>query len=440
MFHLKFHQGALLALLAVVPASGFALDAAAEKSQIDAQLDQNYKHLDALYKDIHEHPELAFKENSTAAKLAQEMRALGFAVTEHIGKTGIVAIYHNGDGLTVLVRTELDGLPMEEKTGLPYASHAHTQWNGVQTAVAHSCGHDIHMAAWVGTAQALLSMKNQWRGTLMFIGQPAEEVAGGAKAMLDDGLFTRFHKPDYGFALHVTAMPYGRVYYRPGASTSNMDSLDITFKGRGGHGSAPDLTIDPIVEAAHFIVDVQTVVSREKDPAAFGVVTVGALQAGSAGNIIPNEAQLRGTIRTYDQAVQEKLVAGIRRTAAATAEMAGAPSPVVEIGRETAKAIINDPMLTERTGTVFKAAFGSNAVLSPRPGTASEDFSEFIMAGVPSLQFGLGGSDPERVAKAQAGGPPVAGNHSPYFAPVPEPSIRMGVEAMSLAVLNILAR
>jgi amidohydrolase len=431
MFHSKMYRSALLAVLAVGRCGGFALDVAAEKTQIDAQLNQNYKHLETLYKDIHAHPELAFQENQTAAKLAQEMRTLGFEVTEHVGKTGIVAIYHNGDGPTVLVRTELDALPMEEKTGLPYAS---------QIAADHSCGHDIHMAAWVGTAQVLLSMKDKWRGTLMFIGQPAEEVAGGARAMLNDGLFTRFHKPEFGLALHVTSMPYGKVYYRAGASTSNMDSLDITFKGRGGHGSAPNVTIDPILEAGHFIVDVQSVVSREKDPAAFGVVTIGAVQSGTVGNIIPNEAQLRGTIRTYDQAVQEKLVAGIKRTANAAAEMAGAPSPVVEIGRQTAKAVINDASLTQRTGAVFTAAFGQNAVMSPAPGTASEDFSEFIVAGVPSLQFGLGGSDPKQVAEAQAGGPPVAGNHSPYFAPVPEPAIRTGVEAMSLAVLNVLPR
>ena len=421
--------------LAATPAT--ARNIAADKAAINAQLNKTYAHLDALYKDIHAHPELGFQETATAAKLSAEMRALGFQVTEHVGGTGIVAIFKNGQGPTVLVRTELDALPMEEKTGLSYASHVIATWNGKQTPVDHSCGHDIHMAAWVGTAQALVAMKAQWHGTLMFIGQPAEETTGGARGMIADGLFTRFPKPDVGFALHVGPAAYGEVSYRPGANSSNSDSLEITFKGRGGHGSTPSVTIDPIIEAAHFINDVQTVISREKDPAAFGVITVGSVQSGNAGNIIPDLALLRGTVRSYDPAVREKLLDGIRRTAAGVAAIAGAPAPDVSLvvgGR----AVVNDEAVTAKTAAVFKAAFGAQAVFQPSPGPQSEDYSEFIIAGVPSLFFGIGGYDPAIIADAKAKGQILPANHSPQFAPVPEPTIRRGVEAMGLAVLNAL--
>jgi hippurate hydrolase len=293
------------------------------------------------------------------------------------------------------------------------------------------------MAAWVGTAQALLAMKSSWHGTLMFIGQPSEETIAGAKAMIADGVLTRFPKPDMGFALHVGPGPAGEISYRPGVNSSNSDDIRITFKGRGGHGSMPSLTIDPIMEAAHFIVDVQSVVSREKDPGQFGVVTIGAVQAGSAGNIIPDSALLRGTVRSFDPEVRTKLLSGIRRTALASAAMAGAPTPDVDLATG-AKAVINDEGVTARTAPVFKAAFGDKARLSPGPGAPSEDYSEFIVAGVPSLFFGIGGYDPKRIAAAQAKGETLAGNHSPFFAPDPEPSIRTGVEAMTLAVLNVM--
>jgi hippurate hydrolase len=269
-------------MFASAPQAALALDAPAAKAAADKDLDAEYPHLDALYRDIHSHPELGFQENRTAATLAKEMRALGFQVTEGVGKTGIVAIYHNGPGPTVLVRTELDALPLQEKTGLPYASTAKQTYLGKETFVAHACGHDIHMATWVGTAHALLAMKDKWSGTLMFIGQPSEEGVSGASAMLADGLFTRFPKPDYGFALHVHPGPYGSVSYKPGVISSNSDELDITFHGRGGHGSMPSLTIDPVMETARFIVDVQAVISREKDPAQFGVISIGSIQAGQA--------------------------------------------------------------------------------------------------------------------------------------------------------------
>jgi len=426
-------------LLSTVSAFAVPLDVPATKAAVDHLLDMTYPHLDALYKDIHAHPELAFQENATAAKLAKEMRALGFEVTEHVGQTGIVAIYKNGPGPTVMVRTELDALPMEEKTGLPYASHATQMYNGKVTPVDHSCGHDIHMTSWVGTATALVAMKNKWSGTLMFIGQPAEERVSGAKAMLADGLFTRFRKPDMGFALHDGPNAYGEVFYRAGVESSSADAFDLTFFGRGGHGSEPNAAIDPVLIASRFVVDVQSIVSRERDPAAFGVITVGAIQGGTAGNIIPDNVVLRGTVRSFDQDVRKKLLAGIARTANAEAAMAGAPPPELHF-TESTDSVVNDQALTDRTAPVFKAAFGDHAVAMPKPIYASEDYSAFVAAGVPSLYFEIGVYDPKRVAAARAGGPPLPNNHSPLFAPVPEPTIRTGVEAMTLAVMNVMAR
>lgn len=423
---------------ALASAGARAMDVPAAKAGIDQVLDQDYPRLEALYRDIHQHPELGFQETRTAALLAARMRALGFAVTEKVGRTGVVAVYRNGPGPTVLVRTELDALPMEEKTGLPYASRARATWLGKETYVDHACGHDIHMAASVGTATALVRLKDRWHGTLVFVAQPAEEEISGARAMLDDGFFQRFGKPDYGFALHVGPGVAGQVYYKPGVLTSNSDTIDLVFHGRGGHGSMPAATIDPVLIAARFVVDVQSVVSREIDPARFGVITVGAFNAGNAGNIIPDSAHLRGTVRSYDDEVRERLLAGIRRTAEASAAMAGAPAPDIDLDVERARAVVNDAALAERTGKVFAAAFGANAVPIPAPGSASEDYSEFIAAGVPSLYFAIGGLEAGRLARMKAAGERIPVNHSPDFAPDPQPSIRTGVEAMALAVMDVM--
>lgn len=291
----------------------------------------------------------------------------------------------------------------------------------------------------VGTARTLLAMKDQWKGTLMFVAQPAEEIVSGAKAMIKDGLFTRFPKPDFAFALHTSPSPYGFVGYRVGAVSSNSDSLDITFKGRGGHGSAPHTTVDPIAIAARFITDVQTVVSREKNPAEFGVITIGAIQGGTVGNIIPDTVVLRGTVRSYQPEVREKLLAGIRRTANAAAMMGGAPEPVVDLVPGGA-AIVNDEAVVNRTTAALKAALGDPKVVQVPPITASEDFSELINAGVPGMMFFVGVLSPDEVmASMKPGGKPVAFNHSPFFAPVPEPSIKTSVEAMSIAVLTTMA-
>jgi hippurate hydrolase len=425
---------AALGAAALSPARA-ELDVIELKAAIETSVEGDYPKLDALYKDIHAHPEVAFQEIKTAARLAAEMRALGFDVTEKIGKTGLVAIYTNGDGPTIMVRTELDALPMEEKTGLAYASHDRTNWNGQDTFVAHSCGHDIHMASWVGTVKTLLGLKDQWHGTLMFIAQPAEESTSGAKAMLADGAFTRFKKPDFGFALHDGPFAYGTITYRVGAGSSNSDGLRITFRGRGGHGAAPQKTIDPVMIAARFIVDLQSVISREKDPTEFGVVSIGAIDGGTAENIIPDDVLLRGTIRSFKPEVRANILAGIERTANAAAAMSGAPAPDMKI-TEGGKAVMNDPAVVETAAKVLKVAFGDKFTTSP-PMTASEDFSEFIDAGVPSMFFSIGVYEPERVAAANNGtGPQLPPNHSPQFAPVPKPTITTGIEAMTLAVLS----
>src|SRR3954462_1520511 len=339
-FAKPFLLSAALCLAALGPHRA-ELDLPRISAPIDASLAADYPKLDALYKDIHAHPELAFEEVKTAAKLAAEMSALGFEVTEKVGKTGVVAIYKNGDGPTIMVRTELDALPMEEKTGLAYASRDKVVWGPRETFVAHSCGHDIHMASWVGTAKTLLGLKDQWHGTLMFIAQPAEEIVSGAKAMLDDGLFTRFKKPDAAFALHDGPFPHGTIRYRTGIGSSISDGLYIKFHGRGGHGATPQSTIDPIVIASRFIVDVQSVISREKDPTEFAVVSIGSIHAGTVGNIIPDEARLLGTIRSFKPEVRAKLWAGIERTAKAAAAMADAPPPEIKIVEGT-KSVIND--------------------------------------------------------------------------------------------------
>jgi amidohydrolase len=410
------------------------IDVISLKAAIETSVEADYPKLDALYKDIHAHPELAFEEVKTAAKLAAEMRALGFEVTEKVGRTGLVAIYKNGDGPTIMVRTELDALPMEEKTGLAYASRDKAIWYGRETFVAHSCGHDIHMASWVGTAKTLLGLKDQWQGTLMFIAQPAEEIGSGAMAMLADGLFTRFKKPDFAFALHDGAAPHGSVIYRVGIGSSNSDSLYVKFRGRGGHGASPQATIDPVMIAARFIVDVQSVISREKDPTEFGVVSIGAIHAGTAENIIPDDALVLGTIRSFKPAVRARMLAGIERTAKAAAAMSDAPAPDIRIA-EGAKAVINDPAVVAAAEKVLKPAFGDKLTTSP-PRTASEDFAEFANAGVPSMMFNIGVYDPDRVAAANNGGPPLPSNHSPLFAPVPKPTIETGIKAMTLAVLS----
>jgi amidohydrolase len=430
---------ALAPLLLMAPAAQAAPDA---RGAIDAVIDHEWADLDALYIDLHSHPELGFQENHTAALLAARMRKLGFEVAEHVGRTGVVAVLHNGAGPTVLVRTELDALPVEEKTGLPYASHAEQPGeDGKPTPVAQACGHDNHMTWWIGTAEALVALKGRWHGTLVFVAQPAEEMVSGAGAMLKDGLFTRFPRPDYGFAAHVNPGLAGTVNVKQGPTTSAVDTILISFKGVGAHGSMPDRSIDPIVEGAHFVTDVQSVIAREKDPWKFGVVTVGAFHAGTVSNIISDHADLQLTLRSYDPDVRKVINDGVERTARAEAEMARAPAPDIR-HTFTASPVINDPALAAATAARLKAALGGDRVtLTPEaaPGwTASEDYSEFVNAGMTrSVYFGIGGYTQAMLDGFKAKGMPVPVNHSPYFAPDHTIAVRTGIEVLTLAVLGV---
>ncbi|WP_343615641.1 amidohydrolase [Novosphingobium sp.] len=439
-FHLMLATGLMLAPLTVQAKS----DPAALRKQVDASFDAQWSDLEALYQDLHKNPEVAFQENRTAGILAARLKALGFEVSEHVGKTGVVGVLRNGPGPVVMLRTELDALPMEEKTGLPYASRAQQTVEGKLTFVDHACGHDSHMAWWVGTAKALAGMKSQWHGTLIMVGQPAEEVVSGAKAMLDDGLYTRFPKPDYAFAAHIGSAPAGEVSVKQGATTSASDSIVITFHGQGAHGSMPDKSIDPIVMGARFVEDVQTVISRQKDPQKFGVVTVGSFHAGTVGNIIPDTAQLALSLRSYEPAVRKLLVDGVGETARAVAQMSHAPAPDVVRIHGTAP-VLNDPALAARAAGMLTQALGKDRVTlvpTSEPGwTASEDFSEYTAAGVAQTTFfSVGGYDPAVLAKYKAEGKPVPVNHSPFFAPDPKPSIRTGMEVLTLAVLMVAGK
>ena len=397
-----------------------------------------YPKLDALYKELHAHPELAFQEVKTAARLAAEMRALGFDVTENIGKTGLVAIYRNGDGPTIMVRTELDGLPMEEKTGLDYASRDKTNWNGREVFVAHSCGHDIHMASWVGTAKTLLGLKDEWKRHAD-VHRPARrrswcrrhgDAAGGSVHAISKTRFWLCLARNWRLRpRHRALYRRGRLLELPTASTSN-------FAAFGGHGAMPQATIDPVMMAARFVVDVQSVISREKDPTEFGVVSIGTIQGGTAANIIPDEVVLTGTIRSFKPEVRAKMLAGIERTAKAVAAMSNAPEPLIMI-TEGIKAVMNDPGVVATAEKVLKAGVRRQAQANRRPSRPAKIISEFISAGVPSMFFRIGVYEPERVAAAREGeGPPLPANHSPLFAPVPTPTIETGITAMTLAVLS----
>ena len=399
-----------------------------------------YPEAHALYLDIHQNPELSSHETQTAAKLAGRLRGLGYEVTEHVGGTGIVAIMKNGAGPTVMLRTELDALPVEEKTGLSYASKVHTKDDaGRDVPVMHACGHDLHMASILGTAAVMAHSKGTWHGTLMLIGQPAEETIGGAKGMLDDGLLTRFPKPDVAVALHVgNTLSAGMVGITPGVLNTNADSLRITIYGKGGHGSAPNTAIDPIVIAARTILALQTIASREVKPGEMAVVTVGYIQAGTKNNIIPDQAELGLTIRTRKADVRKQVLAAIARITKAEAEAAGAPRlPAIE-HYEATDLVYNDPALAERLRGTLETALGKGNVVTEEPHTASEDFSYFVEQGIPGFYFGLGGADPQKFAEAKAAGTLLPSNHSSLFAPDVDPALHTGIVAEVAVLRNLL--
>lgn len=398
--------------------------------------------LTALYRELHAAPELSFQEVATAARLAARMRALGFDVTEGVGRTGVVAVLRNGDGPVVLLRTDLDALPIAEATGLPYASTATGRGPSGEPAPAmHACGHDVHMTSWLGAATVLVGLKSHWRGTLVMIGQPAEEIGEGAQAMLADGLLTRFPRPDYALALHdMPDLPSGVVAISPGPVAASADSVDVRFFGRGGHGAQPHTTVDPIVVAARFVVAIQTLVSRENDPFDPAVVTVGAFHAGSKHNIIPAEAHLQLTVRAYREEVRQRLLDGIRRVARAEAEAAGAPQPPDVTVSQGTPPTRNDESLAGRIAAALRRDLGEARVVPQRPIMAAEDFSLYGRAGIPAVMMWLGATAPERLEGARSGGPPVPPLHSPQFAPDADATVAGGASALALAALELFAQ
>ncbi len=399
-----------------------------------------YSDARALYLDLHQNPELSSHETQTAAKLAGRLRDLGYAVTEQVGGTGVVALLKNGAGPTVMLRTELDALPVEEKTGLPYASKVRAKDDsGRDVGVMHACGHDVHMASLFGTAAIMAHNKAAWHGTLILIGQPAEETISGAKRMIEDGLMTRFPKPDVALALHVgNQLAAGKVGLGPGHRFSNADSLRITIYGKGGHGSQPNSTIDPIVIAARTVIALQTIVSREVKPGEMAVVTIGYIQAGTKNNIIPDQAELGITVRSYKPEVRKQVLAAIARITKAEANAAGAlREPKIE-HYEATDAVYNDPALTQRLEGVLESTLGKENVVVEDPGMASEDFSFFTAQGIPSFYFSLGGADPDKFTEAKATGTNLPSNHSPLFAPDVDLALHTGIAAEVALLRNLL--
>ena len=419
---------------------GVTASACAQSAAVPKEVQTVYPDAHALYVDLHQHPELSSHETQTAAKLAGRLRSLGYEVTEHVGGAGIVAILKNGPGPTVMLRTELDALPVEEKTGLAYASKVRTKDDrGQDVAVMHACGHDLHMASIAGTGAIMAQSRTTWHGTLMLIGQPAEETIGGADGMIKDGLLTRFPRPDVAVALHVgNELPAGKVGVVPGIYDTNSDSLRITIYGKGGHGSAPHTAIDPIVIAARTILALQTIPSREVKPGEMTVITVGYMRAGTKNNIIPDQAELGLTVRTYKADIRKQVLAAIARITEAEAQAAGAPrEPLIE-RLEFTDAVYNDPALAQRLRAALESKLGKDNVVSQEPQTASEDFSYFVKQGIPGFYFNLGGADPEKLAQAKAAGTTLPSNHSALFAPDVEPALETGITAEVAVLRNLL--
>lgn len=409
--------------------------------------DEEHARLKKLYEELHAAPELSFHEENTSQRLAGELRETGFTVTEKVGGWGVVGVLKNGEGRTVLVRTDMDALPVRELTGLPFASKVRVKdADGTDVPVMHACGHDMHMACWTGTARWFAEHKQEWSGTLVFIGQPAEEKGGGSAPMLEDGLYTRFPKPDACVALHCSSdMAVGTFGLTEGPATANVDSVDITVRGVGGHGSAPHTTKDPVVLAAQIIVALQMIDSREIDPREAVVVTVGSIHGGTKHNIIPDEVKLQLTIRSFSAEVRGKTLAAIRRIAEGLARTAGLPEthlPVIKEAERFTPVIHNDPALTRRIAAALKERFGDASVKNRRATMGGEDFSRYGMTEdkIPICMFWLGTIPPPRVAEAEDGGPPLPSLHSPFYKPDADGSLQYGVGALTAAVQAALRK
>ena len=442
-----------IGILLVTLLTGVVLNANAQQLSIDAMIDRDIASFLSTYKMLHAAPELSHREEKTSSFFAGELRKLGYTVTERIGKYertewvgyGVVAIMKNGAGPTVLVRTELDALPVDEKTGVPYASKVKTKNDaGVEVSVMHACGHDIHMTSLLGTAKMLSELKGSWHGTLILLGQPAEETIDGARAMLRDGLYTNFPKPDYAIALHDNAeLEAGRVGFTPGYALASGTAVDIKIRGLGGHGSKPEATKDPVVVAAQVIMALQTIVSRENSPLDPAVVTVGSIHGGTRYNIIPDEVNLQLTVRTYKEEVRQRVLTAIERITKGIALAAGIPddrAPIVKVSEtEVTAATYNEPQLTERLAATFRRALGDENVIKVAPIMASEDFGYLSLdQKIPSTIFWLGAVDPAKVKQSKETGTPLPSLHSALFAPLPEPTLRTGVKAMTSAVLELM--
>jgi amidohydrolase len=392
-----------------------------------------------IYRDLHQHPELSFQEQRTAGRLADALEAAGAEVTRDVGGHGVVGVMKNGEGPTIMLRTDLDALPVVEQTGLVYASQVRVQDPQAQeVGVMHACGHDIHMTCLIGVAQYLDEHRADWRGTLMLIGQPAEERGAGAVAMLSDGLFQRFPKPDYALALHVdSALAAGKVGCNGGYALANTDSVDIIVKGRAGHGAYPHTTIDPIVQAAQLILALQTIVSREIQPTEPAVITVGSIHGGTKHNIIPDQCHLQLTVRSYSDTVRQQLLTGIPRMAKAIATSMNAPEPEITFTDGT-PSLFNDEELAARLTHAFRRALGEANVTVAEPSMGGEDFSQYGQAGVPILMFRLGTIDASRLERIQQLGQTPPPLHSPLFYPDAEPTLTTGIMAMTSAVLDLM--
>jgi amidohydrolase len=431
-----------------------ATTASAQQS-IDSMIDRDIAQLVSTYKMLHAAPELSHHEEKTSAFFATQLRALGFTVTERVGKYertdlvgyGVVAVMRNGDGPTVLVRTDLDALPVEEKTGLPYASKVKTKNDaGQDVGVMHACGHDIHITNMIGTARVLATLKDQWHGTLVILGQPAEETVTGARALLADGLYARFPKPDFVLALHDSAdVEAGKITFCPGYAMASSTSVDLVIRGLGGHGSKPEATKDPVVIAAQTILALQTIISRENSPLDPAVVTIGSIHGGTKRNIIPDEVVMQLTIRTYKEEVRQHILTSIERIAKGIATAAGVPddrAPILKvIESEGAPSLYNDPQLTERITNALGRAIGVDNVVKAPPLMASEDFGRLSLDHqIPAFMFWLGAIEPSRVEASRKSGKPLPSLHSSLFEPLPEPTLRTGIKAMTTAVLELMKK
>jgi amidohydrolase len=437
---------ALLALLLPLTAAR-AVDAAL-RELVAKKVAADYPSLDAFYKDLHTHPELSLMEEKTSAKVAAELRAAGFDVTEKFGGYGVVAVLKNGAGPTLLIRSDLDALPVQEETGLPYASTTHVKdLAGHDVPVMQACGHDIHMSCLVGTARMLAALRDRWSGTLVLIGQPAEERGIGARVMLTEGLYRKFPKPDFALALHDSAtLPTGTVGTVEGYAMANVDTAEITVRGIGGHGAYPHVTKDPIVLAARIVVALQTIVSRETRPVDPAVVTVGSINGGTKSNVIPDEVKLQLTLRSYSASVRAHTIEAIKRICRGEAIAAGMPDdrmPIVTVVEEEfTPATYNDPALTRRVRGAFVDWFGTDSVKTIDAEMGGEDFSQFglTVEKIPICLFRVGAVAPAKVEESQRTGVPLPSLHSSKFAPVPEPTIKTGITAMTAAALELLAK